>query len=72
MSAVLNDKKAPDRPQEIPEHTAWGDELWGLLLNCWCHIPSERPTARDVRQHLQKLRHISKEAYAPGASGYGQ
>ncbi|KAG8706811.1 hypothetical protein FRC08_000851 [Ceratobasidium sp. 394] len=55
ISAVVNDKKVPDRPQEIPANFAWGDMLWNLLINCWCYAPSERPAARDVYKHLQKI-----------------
>ncbi|KAG8732783.1 hypothetical protein FRC10_000610 [Ceratobasidium sp. 414] len=32
INAVVNDKKVPDRPQEIPTNVAWGDMLWNLLL----------------------------------------
>ncbi|KAG9077736.1 hypothetical protein FRC06_008736, partial [Ceratobasidium sp. 370] len=45
INTVVNDKKMPDRPQEIPMNVAWGDMLWDLLVNCWHYIPSERPAA---------------------------
>ncbi|KAG8706812.1 hypothetical protein FRC08_000852 [Ceratobasidium sp. 394] len=55
MKTVLNDRKLPDRPPEIPVDTWWGDMLWSLLVNCWCYEPSERPSAHQVHVHLRKI-----------------
>ncbi|KAJ7896897.1 kinase-like domain-containing protein [Mycena leptocephala] len=39
----------PLRPT-MPEVVERGldDDLWGLLLRCWAHDPSERPTVQDI------------------------
>ncbi|KAG9084174.1 hypothetical protein FS749_005426 [Ceratobasidium sp. UAMH 11750] len=59
INAVVQDKKMPDRPQEIPANVVWGDMLWSLLINCWCYTPSERPAAPEVSKHLQKISELT-------------
>ncbi|KAG8794232.1 hypothetical protein FRC12_000084 [Ceratobasidium sp. 428] len=65
VKAVSTDKKIPDRPPEIPEGTLWGDILWEILVNCWAHTPSERPTAASIHRSLKK---ISEGTFASAAS----
>ncbi|KAG8793744.1 hypothetical protein FRC12_001754 [Ceratobasidium sp. 428] len=55
VKTVVADKKIPDRPPEIPEDNMSGNMLWELLVNCWSHKPSERPTALSVHQSLKKI-----------------
>ncbi|KAG9127222.1 hypothetical protein FRC07_000140 [Ceratobasidium sp. 392] len=59
IHAVLNEKKLPDRPEEIPRNSVWGDSLWRVLVNCWSHEPHRRLAAPYVHQHLRGISEAS-------------
>ncbi|CAE7182936.1 unnamed protein product [Rhizoctonia solani] len=50
-------KIAPPRPGFY--HVLWSqqtkDKLWSLLLRCWEHDPSSRPTVTQVKQVLIEI-----------------
>ncbi|KAG8793747.1 hypothetical protein FRC12_001757 [Ceratobasidium sp. 428] len=50
-------KKIPNRPVEIPEDRLSPDMLWELLVDCWSHEASQRPTASSIHRSLRILPH---------------
>ncbi|CAE6412074.1 unnamed protein product [Rhizoctonia solani] len=45
--------KVPERPEALhPRYDNQNDALWELLLKCWNARPNERPTAKEIREHL--------------------
>lgn len=56
MVAYKNQKPSP--PQEITSMGERGNQLWGLLNQCWDHDPRMRPKAREVLQRLEEISNL--------------
>ncbi|KAF8602271.1 kinase-like protein [Ceratobasidium sp. AG-I] len=54
--SALVKKQPPERPGVLNKQTTQAEEMWKLLLQCWDHTPSGRPSAPAV---LEKARTLS-------------
>ncbi|KAL0566778.1 hypothetical protein V5O48_015224 [Marasmius crinis-equi] len=53
--ALLLHKRHPTRPENIAELT---DSMWEIMVSCWAHEDSLRPTAEDVLSRVGALRSL--------------
>ncbi|CEL59828.1 putative serine/threonine-protein kinase DDB_G0284251 OS=Dictyostelium discoideum GN=DDB_G0284251 PE=3 SV=1 [Rhizoctonia solani AG-1 IB] len=51
---VKHQKRNPNRPQELLGSDR-NDAMWALLVQCWDHDPSTRPTAEEMLEKLEIL-----------------
>ncbi|QRW16281.1 Tyrosine kinase domain-containing protein [Rhizoctonia solani] len=63
---VKDRKRHPNRPQELLGSDR-SDAMWSLLVQCWDHDPSARPTAREV---LEKVRSATASIKMDAYSGF--
>ncbi|KDN47941.1 hypothetical protein RSAG8_03361, partial [Rhizoctonia solani AG-8 WAC10335] len=65
---VIVRKSLPTRPNfcKYPgvQSEDAGEKLWSLLVQCWSHIPDDRPTAAEVKDALMEIR---RDSITPGA-----
>ncbi|KAF8709181.1 Protein tyrosine kinase, partial [Rhizoctonia solani] len=63
---VKDRKRHPNRPQGLLGSDR-SDAMWSLLVQCWDHDPSARPTAREV---LEKVRSATASIKMDAYSGF--
>ncbi|KAK0219351.1 kinase-like domain-containing protein [Armillaria nabsnona] len=54
IKTVIVEKKHPPRPRELPQ-TGICDLWWQLMVKCWAHEPSDRPTVHDLMESLRAI-----------------
>jgi serine/threonine protein kinase len=48
--------RRPQRPShDLCQIRGLDDEIWDLIENCWASIPSERPSASQIKAHLYSM-----------------
>jgi hypothetical protein len=52
---VISDVALGVRPQRPSLDLEFSDQIWSLISRCWDHKASNRPTANQVTQDLQKM-----------------
>ncbi|PBK68307.1 kinase-like protein [Armillaria solidipes] len=54
IKTVIVEKKHPPRPREL-QQTGIHDLWWRLMVQCWAHEPSDRPTVHDLMESLHPI-----------------
>ena len=49
---ALVKKQPPERPGVLNKQTTQAEAMWKLLLKCWDHTPSSRPSAPEVSEEV--------------------
>ncbi|KAH7338677.1 WD40-repeat-containing domain protein [Rhizoctonia solani] len=49
---MVGQGKLPTRPANEPEENERGNTIWNLLVSCWIHTPSARPSAQTATASL--------------------
>ncbi|KAK0184873.1 DHS-like NAD/FAD-binding domain-containing protein [Armillaria mellea] len=55
IKAVIVEKKHPPHPRELLLETGTRDLWWYLMVKCWAHEPSDRPTVHDLMESLHAI-----------------